>query len=208
MAEVLKPPGAGSTPERVAPGGADQTALATRVSAGDRAAEDELVARYRDGLVMVLRRWTGDHALAEDLSQDVLLIVIERLRERVLDDPAKLGAFMRGIAHNLVLAHDRLQTRRRTMLAGDLIDLYADAEASPLTAAARAEEARLVHRLIDELGTARDREILRRYYIIGEAKEQICGALGLDAVHFNRVLHRARQRLGALLAGSGLGDMR
>ena len=44
----------------------------------------------------------------------------------------------------------------------------------------------------------RDREILFRFYLAEDDKERICRDLGLTAVHFNRVLFRARERFREL----------
>ena len=51
---------------------------------------------------------------------------------------------------------------------------------------------------------ARDREILVRLYLQEEEKDTICRDLGLEAEHFDKVLHRARGRLKELLEASGL----
>lgn len=52
----------------------------------------------------------------------------------------------------------------------------------------------MIRRVLNGLTTDRDREVLFRFYINEERKEQICADLGLSDLHFNRVLHRARQR--------------
>lgn len=180
-------------------GAARDASLAARIHAGEHAAEGELVTRYRNGLVALLRRWTRDRALAEDLAQEALLVAIERLRSRPLDDAAKLGAFLRGTAHNLAVAAQRRTARRQTSTASEFIDEFVDASADPLAAAERAQEAQLIQRLISELAVPRDRDLLYRHYVAGEPKSRICDELGLDPVHFNRVLHRARVRLRELL---------
>jgi DNA-directed RNA polymerase specialized sigma24 family protein len=51
-----------------------------------------------------------------------------------------------------------------------------------------------VRRVIQELGTSRDRDILLRFYIAEEDKERISADFGLSSLQFNRVLHRARER--------------
>ena len=48
----------------------------------------------------------------------------------------------------------------------------------------------------------RDREILRRFYVEDQDKEDICRALNLDSLHFNRVLFRAKKRFRKLLEKS------
>jgi RNA polymerase sigma factor (sigma-70 family) len=169
--------------------------LVARIHAGEQKAERELVQHFRHGLVALLRRWTGDRALAEDLAHETLVATIERLRDRPLDEPSKLSAFMRGTASNLTIAHKRREARRRTMLVGDAICLYSGDSNDPADLVERAQEIRIVRRLITELRVARDRELLHRYYVTGDNKVQICAELGLGLVHFNRVLHRARKRL-------------
>jgi RNA polymerase sigma-70 factor (ECF subfamily) len=56
-----------------------------------------------------------------------------------------------------------------------------------------------VRKLIGELPTDRDQQLLLRFYVAEEEKETICAELGLDSLHFNRVLFRARQRFKELL---------
>ena len=46
--------------------------------------------------------------------------------------------------------------------------------------------------------SARDRQVLFRFYIAEENKEDICSDLGLSSLHFNRVLFRARERFREL----------
>ena len=55
-----------------------------------------------------------------------------------------------------------------------------------------------MRRVLEELSTARDREILFRFYVAEEDKEEIAADHGLTSLQFNRVLHRARERYRAL----------
>jgi DNA-directed RNA polymerase specialized sigma24 family protein len=61
-----------------------------------------------------------------------------------------------------------------------------------------------VKRILQELHSPRDREILVRFYLKEEEKEAICRDLALDADQFDKVLHRARGRLKELLEAQGL----
>lgn len=178
------------------------TGLARRIAVGDSAAEGELVARYSQGLSYLLRRLTGSPELAEDLHQETFRIVLTRLRQRGLDDPAGLAAFLRGTARNLVVAERRKWSRRKT--EGDEEELSQAIHPAPgqLSSVLLDEEARTVRQLIRELPTARDRELLLRFYVAEEEKESICAHLALDRQHFNRVLFRARQRFKELFERS------
>jgi RNA polymerase sigma-70 factor, ECF subfamily len=169
-----------------------------RIVAGDAAAEGELVARYSRGLLCLLRRLGVTPELADDLHQETFRIAIERLRQRGLDEPAALAGFLRGTARNLVTAERRKTARRKTDAAEGLEQAEHPAP-SQLSSVLHEEEAATVRRLIGELRTERDRQLLLRFYVAEEEKEAICADLGLDSLHFNSVLFRARQRFKELL---------
>jgi RNA polymerase sigma-70 factor, ECF subfamily len=174
-------------------------ALVARVSGGNRAAETELVKRYSRGLRHVLRRRTSDAALAEDLMQDTFRIAIERLRKGSIDQPESLAAFLYSTARNLLIAHQRKEWRRATTADSEAVELAADESRNPCEEVSREQVSRLVRQILGELQVPRDREILLRFYVQEQDKEVICSALELDSLHFNRVLHRAKQRFRQLL---------
>jgi RNA polymerase sigma-70 factor (ECF subfamily) len=174
--------------------------LVARIGRGGRDAEDAMVRRYGPGLLYMLKRRTRDSELALDLRQDTFRVAIEKLRSSSLDEPAHLAAYLRAVALNLWIAHQRKQVRRATTADSDAVDAAADAgESGPFENVSRAQVRDAVGVLLDELGTPRDREILTRVYLRDEDKTDVCAALGVDATHFNRVLFRARQRFRELL---------
>ncbi len=66
--------------------------LSRRIREGDVSAESELIRQFEPGLRVLLRRRTGgDHGLLQDLVQETLLVVIQRLRGDGIDDPAETG---------------------------------------------------------------------------------------------------------------------
>ncbi|HVR11277.1 MAG TPA: sigma-70 family RNA polymerase sigma factor [Thermoanaerobaculia bacterium] len=180
--------------------------LARRIAAGDAAAEAQLVARYSRGVFYLLRRLGAPPEVADDLHQETFRIVLERLRRNSLAEPAGLVGFLRGTARNLVLAERRKDFRQRTDKV-DPVDLAAAPDPSPsqLHSVLHDEQAALVRRLIGELATDRDRQILLRFYVGEEDKGRICDDLGMDSLHFNRVLFRARQRFKELLQRNARG---
>lgn len=192
--------GAMSTDAGIEPDEAEvATDLVRRIAAGDASAEATLVERYSRGVLYLLRRQGVSPEMADDLHQETFRIVIERLRRKELDDPAGLAGFLRGTARNLVIAEHRKTARRKTDADPDGLEQAVHPEPGQLQTVLLDEEANIVRRLIGELPTARDQQLLMRFYVAEEEKESICSDLGLDSLHFNRVLFRARNRFKELL---------
>jgi RNA polymerase sigma-70 factor (ECF subfamily) len=166
--------------------------LVSRIRAGDRQAEAELIERYGRGVMMILRQEIPKNAaVRDDLYQDTFRIAIEKIRQGDLREPAKLSAFICSVARNLVIEHFRRPKP-------ESLTEIAESAPNQLEALLQQERATIVRHVIDELPTERDRLLLRRYYLLDHDKEQICADLGLKSLHFNRVLHRARVRFREL----------
>lgn len=172
--------------------------LVARIGSGDPAAESAIVRRYGRGVLYFLRRKTGDPALADDLYQDTFRIALEKLRSGDLRNPEMLAAFLHGIAGNLVIGHYRREHGRATDANLAAIEKVA-IDGDQFDSLSQAQIAKIVRRLLDEMTQPRDREILLRVFLDDQDKALVCAELGLDSLHFNRVLHRAKQRFKALL---------
>lgn len=173
-------------------------ALAARIASGqDPEAESRLVSRYARGVRLVLARHTRDREVAEDLFQDTFQLGIAKLRAGELRDPSKVGAFLASLGRNLATEHYRKAARRRTDADSEAAESVAVDPAGQLGNVLRSEEATLVRRTLADLPTARDREVLFRFYIAEEDRTVIARDLGLSSLQLNRILHRARQRYKA-----------
>jgi RNA polymerase sigma-70 factor (ECF subfamily) len=173
--------------------------LARQIGQGVREAEQTLVARYGPPLHFMLKQRTRDSELALDVRQEALRIVIEKLRAGTLEQPERLGGYLRGVALKLCGAQRRKERRRATKADSDAIEAVADDRADPAEHLSDEQLRRAVRALLAELSTPRDRDILTRVYLLEEDKETICAALGVDSLHFNRVLFRAKERFREVL---------
>lgn len=170
---------------------------------GDRQAESRMLVALRPGVLAVLRfgafhRWVD----AEDLTQETLQIVVERVRARTIDDPRKVFAFAAATARNLALNAARKTLRHQTVVDSALVDEIAqnlEMEQNDLSDADDRQLAQAVMTLLDELPTVRDRLVLIRFYLDGADKMALCRELGLSPKHFDRVLMRARTRLRTII---------
>jgi RNA polymerase sigma-70 factor (ECF subfamily) len=175
-------------------------ALVARIGAGDPRAESELIERFSRGVMAMLRQRTADWDLAADIHQDTFVVVLQRLRNGELQHPERLSAFIRQTAINLHLAGLRKDKRRNTEPDSEKIALAADLAAGPLARLEASQRRGLLKTLIEGLRVDRDRQLLDRYYLNEHSKQEICADLELESAHFDRVLHRARKRLGELVS--------
>lgn len=178
----------------------DRTELVRRIRDGDHQAEHAMVERYSRGVRFVLLGLTKDPHRADDLHQETFRRVVEKVRRGELKEPESLPAFIRQIARNLFIADYRKTAKGPAIdSVDDDVFVPPDPAPSPLAHLLHKERAGIVRKLLAELEPERDREILFRYFIAEHGKDEICADFDLSSLHFNRVLHRARQRLKDLL---------
>lgn len=172
--------------------------LVARIRRGDGEAERQLVERTGRGVRIILRKRLRGDPDADDLYQETFRLAFEKIRRGDLKDPSKVGPFVAGLARNLTIDRFRRRARRRTEPDSEAVERVAYEAPNPLDRLLREEKVDLVRRLLSELGQERDSQVLQRFYLEEEEKGTICEALGLTSLHFNRVLHRARQRYRTL----------
>ena len=177
----------------------DPAVLVERIRAGDVRAEAELVESYRLGLSYLLRKVTGDPSLSEDLQQETFQVALRRIRAGELREPEKLSGFLRQTAKNLAIMERRRNERVEGFEEWEPESGPVDTGEGQLSRVLRQEEAGLVRRVLREMRSVRDRQLLYRYYIAEHAKEEICRDLGLSSLNFNLVLFRARERFRRLV---------
>jgi RNA polymerase sigma-70 factor, ECF subfamily len=52
----------------------------------------------------------------------------------------------------------------------------------------------IVRQILKAMANERDMQVLFRFYLAEQDKNQICADLGLTSMQFNLVIHRARER--------------
>ena len=170
---------------------------------GNAAAEHALVERYSKGLRFLLLRRTRDESQADDLLHDTFCIALVKLRDLGIEYPERLAGWLRGTAIRVAMNAGRRRQREPHAVDSDAIARIPDREPGQFDHVAREQTVAAVHRLLESMPVRRDREILTRFFVEDQDKEEICRQLGLDGLHFNRVLFRARKRFRKLLEQSG-----
>jgi RNA polymerase sigma-70 factor (ECF subfamily) len=175
-------------------------ALMRRCAGGDRAAFEELAARYRPRLVAMARKWLDSVQSAEDAAQDVLVAAFRHRHRYQPQDRFAAWLFTLAANHlrNLVRARRRRQ-RALGMQAGDDEGLAAPAEAS-LDAAV----------LWDALGglPPYHRAALLLHDLYGFDHEEIAALFGVAAGTVRSWTTRARKEARRRLEASEFGRRR
>ncbi len=139
----------------------------------------------------------------QDLVQETLLVVIQRLRGDGIEDPEKLAAFAAQTARNLAIASLRKTERQRTDVDSEATERNADTSRGVEAIAEDFEAALAVRALLRELPQPRDRLMLKRFYLEDHDKDIICKEMQLSEAAFNQALSRARRRFRQILEERG-----
>ncbi len=172
---------------------AEPKSLVEAIARGDKKAEEQLVCRYRQGIVTLLESYTKDRACAEDLAHETLIVVLKKLRSETLDEPQKLASYLYQTAKFMYLGWLR-KSDNRLELRG-VFDSVVNTQPELESEYSSQQQCRLVLQSIEKLAVERDRDILLRCYFDQQTKPEICDALLLPYLHYDRVISRARGRL-------------
>jgi RNA polymerase sigma-70 factor (ECF subfamily) len=156
------------------------------------------------GLRQQLTRITRNPELAGDILQDAIVTALQKLNAGEISNRRELD----GYVYRVALNHLRNYRRKDKSLVSDseVTEELVDPDARCMTENLEsAQWARVTREVLSEVKSVRDRELLIRFYLQEESKEQLCGLFGLSEVHFNRVMFRARERFRELLSRRGFG---
>lgn len=122
---------------------APESSIAALAAAGDDGAFAELVLRHEARVRALLRRMSGDAALADDLAQEAFVTAWRNLRS--LTSPGAFGGWLRQIAVRTWLQHAR---RARLMTDDDFDEAVRTvADGAPAVSAERLDLERALARL-------------------------------------------------------------
>lgn len=124
----------------------------------------------------------------EDIVQETLTRLLLAARQEKLRNAAALGAFLNGICRNVISEY-----RRRWQRAEPMPETPPEPREKALPEAELFEMREAIARGLDEL-SARDRRVLRAYYLEEKTKDEILRLTGLSEDNFRVVLCRAKER--------------
>ena len=175
----------------------DWPGLVDKIRKGDPAGMEELYRLFSRGIRYYLCRQLGPQEL-EDKVHDTFLIVVQAIQRGELRDPDRLMGFVRTVVRRQVAAHidNAVQNRKEQadLQSGQGIS---DARSNPEQDAIVQQRLEIMTRVLRNL-SLRDREILTRFYLLGESQERICSEMKLTETQFRLLKSRAKARFGEL----------
>lgn len=178
--------------------GASDAELVAAIARGDaaaHAAESELCRRFAPRIRLYGLRHLRDEERARDLTQHVLLSVLEALRAQRVDDPARLDRFVLGTCRNVA---QRLREREQRTPLADAASL------ERLHVEPMRMELRPLYACLSQL-EARARAILMLSFVEERSADEIATALHLQASNVRVIRHRALHAVrNCLDAGGGV----
>lgn len=180
--------------------------LVSRAAAGDKEAFGALFERYRHVVYRFARAMTGLPHAAEDVTQEVFVILIRDL-SRYVPERASLSTYLYGIARNL--SRDRARRERR-FFPLDALGPIPEASREAADPFARIEGAQLGAAVREALVTLpmryREAVILCDLHELSYA--EVAAVLGASVGAVRSRLHRGRHMLRRRLERLGAGWVR
>ncbi len=191
--EPSSPSGGGSCPNSTP----DWAALVARIHAGDSSGMEQLYAIFSRGIRYYLCRQLGPQDL-DDKVHDTFLIVVQAIRRGELREPERLMGFVRTVVRRQVAAHiDRCVQTRKEHTDLETGFTVSDRRNNPEEDAIARQRREIMRKVLSSV-SRRDRDILTRFYLLGESQEQICAGMGLTETQFRLLKSRAKARFGEL----------
>ena len=170
-----------------------------QITSGVRAGDTECMSALYSWIQRIVRvRISGPDLVqaAEDLCHETFIIAVEAIRADRLRNDVCLIAYINSIARNRVAnTIERLVRDRNTVQVEEAAQIHqAHNSENPEIATEARERLGYTMSLLRGL-SARDYEILYRFYVMEQSAEVIQEAVGLTATQFRLAKSRARARI-------------
>jgi RNA polymerase sigma-70 factor, ECF subfamily len=176
----------------------DWSAVVARIREGDQSAEVELYQVFSRGIRFFILRQLGPEGL-EDNVHNCFIETLRAIRRGQLQDPQRLMGFVRTIARRKIGDSIGVRVVERSRLCSFEEPFVANIPTSKATPEALViERERLQHaRVAVAKMPRRDRDILTRFYVMDQSKEQICEEMKLTETQFRLIKSRTKAKLTA-----------
>jgi RNA polymerase sigma-70 factor (ECF subfamily) len=168
-----------------------ELSLVAAAQRGDRAAFGQLVVRYERAVYAVVFRRLGNHAEAQEVSQEVFVRAMTKITQ--LRHPECFGGWLRQAANRMAINR---AVRRAPAVSTEPASLAAACieNETPLSAALTRERKSQVRAGLKRLRRL-DRETLVAFYVEGQSLIEMSDQFNSPVGTIKRRLHVARKRL-------------
>ncbi len=169
--------------------------LVQRVQAGDRDAIEDLYHAIIPGMRMMLALRVS-RCYVDDYAHDSFLNLVRYIQSGAIENPDCLP----GVARTIVLRVCYEHIAKRATFCQQPVTMAAmvqDREPTPERRMIAEEKIEIAKRALECL-QPREREILRRFYLENQSREQICAEMGLTETQFRVIKSRAKARFGEI----------
>jgi RNA polymerase sigma factor (sigma-70 family) len=166
--------------------------LIRSIQLGDDAGLVALYVALENFYPYYFRRHLGPE-IAQDATHDLFLLTIEAVRRGGPQEPGLLMAYIRGIARHQIKNHIRANIQRRSSECDlDCVPEPVDGRVRPDEALQQRERRGFITSCLNEIGS-QQREILLRFYLRGETREQILVGMHLSPDQYRLLKWRAKE---------------
>jgi RNA polymerase sigma factor (sigma-70 family) len=176
-----------------APGDTGLFGIVDDISAGDRKREATLIELIEPGLRRMIRskiEWYD----VDDVVQEVLLTLIQNLRAGQLKDSSRILGYLRTIAIRAASSRCRSYVAGRRNPPIELCRNLADTSESVDARLDASNRQKILIRRLQQM-PAKQRDVLYRFYVGNESKDQILADTGMTETQFRLLKSRAKQSL-------------
>ncbi len=175
----------------------DWAGLVASIQAGEAEGMERLYRLFSRGIRYYLCRQLGPQEL-DDKVHDTFLVVVQAIQRGELREPERLMGFVRTVVRRQVAGYiEEMVHARRDFQNLEGLPPVADDRQTPEELAMARQRTEIMEVVLRSV-SRRDREILTRFYLLGQSPEQICREMKLTETQFRLLKSRAKARFGEL----------
>jgi len=164
-----------------------------QLRSGDTTTQEHFFSYFGELIRLKTRRRLNSREDIEDVRQETFTRVLRVLRDKNIEHPERLGAFVNSVCNHVLSEHYR--TSCREVHTDDEFDMP-DPTLGISEELALRQMQQQVRRIVWELPD-KDRRLLQALFFEERDKDEICRDFGVDREYLRVLVHRAKQAFKA-----------
>lgn len=168
--------------------------LARDVACGNRASESEITHLLLHALRRKARTYCIPPIDLDDVVAEAVTITLMALRRGAVQQPESIVAYATGVMLRVNRSRFQKPANREQHVEPETWSLFVSDAPTPVDTLQAHDRVRIFQQAMATL-RPRQLEILRRFYLLEQSKEQVCREMGLTETQFRLAKHRAKEIL-------------